>query len=509
MTTTPTVTPYRSTLEATGRDGFAQLLRAEWTKFRTVRRWVLGMVAAVLVTVLISLLGAAGNHVSNNGEPVPKAPDGTVVTDSFGFVHRTLTGNGSITARVRSLTGSGSDGALSWAKAGIMIKAGTKQGAGYVALMVTPGHGVRLQYDFTHDLAGPSAEVSAASPRWLRLTRAGSAYTGYESADGTHWTEVGTVRPAAIPAAAQAGVFVTTPMREKVTRAFGSTSVVAGGASATGVLDHVDLTGDKGQWAIDRVGHGDLNQPDKPAGSVSGDTFTVNGTGDIAPDVSAPDVVGKTLGGVLLGLLVVIAVATLFITAEYRRDMMRTTLAASPRRGRVVAAKAVVIGAVTFLAGLVATCVSYPLALHSLRKNGFAPYAAHAQMAFTNGTVMRVVIGSALLLALAAVLALALGVVLRSSAGAITLVAVLVVLPQILSYVLPLTAGHWLLRLTPAAAFAIQQGTSPDAYPQVAHACLPEGGCYPLSPWSGLGVLGVYAAVALALAVWRLNRRDA
>jgi ABC-type transport system involved in multi-copper enzyme maturation permease subunit len=130
-------------------------------------------------------------------------------------------------------------------------------------------------------------------------------------------------------------------------------------------------------------------------------------------------------------------------------------------------------------------------------------------MAFTNGTVMRVVIGSALLLALAAVLALALGVVLRSSAGAITLVAVLVVLPQILSYVLPLTAGHWLLRLTPAAAFAIQQGTSPDAYPQVAHACLPEGGCYPLSPWSGLGVLGVYAAVALALAVWRLNRRDA
>jgi len=30
--------PYRSELR-TGRDGFAQLLRAEWTKFRTVRGW--------------------------------------------------------------------------------------------------------------------------------------------------------------------------------------------------------------------------------------------------------------------------------------------------------------------------------------------------------------------------------------------------------------------------------------------------------------------------------------
>ena len=35
-----------------GRDGFAQLLRAEWTKFRTVRGWVIGMVVAALVIVL-------------------------------------------------------------------------------------------------------------------------------------------------------------------------------------------------------------------------------------------------------------------------------------------------------------------------------------------------------------------------------------------------------------------------------------------------------------------------
>ena len=55
-------------------------------------------------------------------------------------------------------------------------------------MMVTGGHGVRMQYDYTHDIAGQAGQASAASPRWLRLTRSGDTITGYESADGTHWT---------------------------------------------------------------------------------------------------------------------------------------------------------------------------------------------------------------------------------------------------------------------------------------------------------------------------------
>ena len=49
-----TITPYRSTAQA-GRDGFGQLLHAEWTKFRTVRGWVIGMIVAVLVTAGLGL----------------------------------------------------------------------------------------------------------------------------------------------------------------------------------------------------------------------------------------------------------------------------------------------------------------------------------------------------------------------------------------------------------------------------------------------------------------------
>src|SRR6266540_2668145 len=110
--TTGTATPYRSQVRA-GRDGFAQLLRAEWTKFRTVRGWVIGMVTAALVTVLVGLLGPAGSSISCSGPGgqackhyiPPVGPGGEPVTDSFYFVRQALAGDGSITVRVTSLTG--------------------------------------------------------------------------------------------------------------------------------------------------------------------------------------------------------------------------------------------------------------------------------------------------------------------------------------------------------------------------------------------------------------------
>ncbi len=78
-------------------------------------------------------------------------------------------------------------------------------------MMVTGSHGVRMQYDYTGDVAGLPGAVSATSPRWLRLTRSGDIITGYDSADGTHWTLVGTAQLAGLPATVQAGMFAATP----------------------------------------------------------------------------------------------------------------------------------------------------------------------------------------------------------------------------------------------------------------------------------------------------------
>ena len=101
-----------------GRDGFAQLVRAEWTKLRTVRGWVIGLVIAALVMAGIGLLIAVGGSSSCQsvgggparsgracGPTFTVGPGGEPVTDSFYFVRQPLTGNGSITVRVTSLTG--------------------------------------------------------------------------------------------------------------------------------------------------------------------------------------------------------------------------------------------------------------------------------------------------------------------------------------------------------------------------------------------------------------------
>ena len=167
---------------------FAATLRAEWTKFRTVRGWVIGLTVAALVTVLVGLLSASGSMSSCNGHPChflhPVGPGGEAVTDTFYFVHRPLASHGSITARVTSLTGelptaTGSGrvragqgpqsgmhpGLEPWSKGGLIIKANTTQGSAYAAVLVTGDHGARMQYDYTQDIAGPPGRPARSPAR--------------------------------------------------------------------------------------------------------------------------------------------------------------------------------------------------------------------------------------------------------------------------------------------------------------------------------------------------------
>ena len=534
---TATVTPYRSAGPA-GRDGFAQLLRAEWTKFRTVRGWVIGVVAAVLATLGIGVFAAVGgsSECVSNGTPrsgvacapsLTVGPGGGPVSDNFYFVHQPLAGNGSITVRVTSLTGELPDlntnpagpgqqypmraGLMSWAKAGLIIKDGTTEGSAYAAMMVTGDHGVRMQADYTQDTPGLPGAVGAASPRWLRLTRSGDTITGYDSADGAHWTQVGSVRLAGLPEVAQVGLFTASPVDQVITEGFGGgNNGNSAPSQATAVFDHLGLAGSwtAGTWSGGYVGGGAYAPGIGGYHQVRGQ-FTVTGSGDIAPipsGASAPGGPSITLTNLLIGtfagLIALIVVATLFITAEYRRGLIRVTLTASPRRGRVLAAKAVVVGSASFVAGLVAAAAVVIVGKQLATTRQYVFPASWA-------TELRLVVGTAALIAIVAVLALAVGAMMRRSAAAVTTVIVAIVLPYILAVasVLPAGAGDWLLRLTPAAGFAVQQAAT--AYPQVDALYTPNGGYYPLAPWAGLAVLAGFAALALAAAVVQLRKRDA
>jgi hypothetical protein len=445
-------------------------------------------------------------------------PGGEAVSDSFYFVHQTLRGNGSVTVRVTSLTGLVSpNGGIApgpnpeqnfvrgsiqpWAKAGIIIEKSARQGSAYAAMMATGRRGVRMQYNYTGDTPGLPGDVSAASPRWLRLVRSGDTLTGYDSADGTHWIRVGAVGLAGLSTAVQAGLFVTSPLAIAAENAAPSV--------ANAVFDHVSLPGAPGgAWRGNHVGGND-QYPSLPGGfHQAGGAFTVRGSGDIAPIGPSAAGLGKPaddgLVSAFAGLTVVIVVGAIFMTAEYRRGLIRTTLAARPRtgpgpgrqgrgdrrghlRGRAVGAAPVV-----------------PVGESLLRSHGNYVFPLSAL------TEVRLMAGTAALLAVAAVLALAAGTILRHSAGAITAVIGLMVVTYFFGAALPVVpagAADWLLRVTPAAGFAIQQYV--PAYPQVANPYTPQDGYFPLAPWAGFGVLCLWAALALCLATVLLRRRDA
>jgi ABC-type transport system involved in multi-copper enzyme maturation permease subunit len=125
-------------------------------------------------------------------------------------------------------------------------------------------------------------------------------------------------------------------------------------------------------------------------------------------------------------------------------------------------------------------------------------------------TQVRVIVGTAAVLAVAAVIALAVGTITRRGVWAVGVLVVVIVLPYMLTVaapILPSGPSDWLLRLTPAAAFAVQQTLI--QYPQVSNTYTAAYGYYPLPPWAGLAVLYAWAALALSLAVFLLRRRDA
>jgi ABC-type transport system involved in multi-copper enzyme maturation permease subunit len=545
--TTGTVAPHRSPLTPE-RESFWHLVHAEWTKFRTVRGWVIAVLVTIVAIGAGAFLGAdvsggcGGGHVASSGASAaacpaqPTGPGGVPVQDVFYFAHQPVTGNGTITVQMTSLTGqfivgtsnggfqTSPGGLRPWSKAGIIIKQNTSQGSAYAAMMVTGSNGVRMQWDYLNDTpglgkgAGEAGGVSASSPRWLRLARDGDTISGYDSADGTHWTLAGTATLPGLTSTVQAGLFAAGTSIESYPADFRVADVPDNfGAMATGVFRHIRLSWPATGWTGTNVGGAGPNGNGAPLPGTlrqRAGTITVAGDGDISPAAGntyagSGQSLQRALAGTFFGLIPLIVVAAMFITAEYRRGLIHVSLTATPRRGRLLAAKAVVIGAVGFVAGLVAATLALAVGTHLLHGN--------LQWPVSLLTEARMVAGTGALLAVAAVLALAIGTIVRRSAAAVAIVILVIFVPFLLAFN-PLPGsqpqgsgpgggGGWPLQVTPAAALSVQQAV-PQFHQLIAIYSL-NAGYYPLAPWAGLAVECAWAAAALALAFFLLRRRDA
>ncbi|MFI5911995.1 hypothetical protein [Dactylosporangium sp. NPDC051541] len=266
-----------------------------------------------------------------------------------------------------------------------------------------------------------------------------------------------------------------------------------------------------GEWAGEQRGAETATFAGYPRGASGGyvpegDGFVVTGSGDLAPATRGDLAVAATPGDLLFGtfpaLIVVVVIATLMMTTEYRYRLIRGTFSAHPGRGWVLLAKAAVVGGVTFVITLIAAVAAMPLWLRLVRGLGVYMFPA------TPADLVRAEVGTAAVLAVTAVLALAVGAILRRSATAVTVVVVVTVLPHLLARFpfLPASAARWVTEVTPAAGLAVQQTLI--RYPQVDTVYTPANGYFPLSPGAGFAVLCAYTVVALALAAVLLRRRD-
>src|SRR5258708_9305135 len=99
-----------------------------------------------------------------------------------------VAGDGQISVGVASMTTT-----RAFAKAGVMLRETLTPGSAHVILDVRPDGGVEFMTRST--AGGTTAFIAGATqppPVWLKLTRAGSTISGYVSADGSSWTQVGT-----------------------------------------------------------------------------------------------------------------------------------------------------------------------------------------------------------------------------------------------------------------------------------------------------------------------------
>jgi ABC-2 type transport system permease protein len=205
---------------------------------------------------------------------------------------------------------------------------------------------------------------------------------------------------------------------------------------------------------------------------------------------AAADLTNNALAGIAVGLLLTGILGVLTATAEHSSGTIRSTLAAIPNRPLVLAAKAAVFGAVALGAGEVAAFVSFVA-------GGAALPAGIAGPSLGQPGVLRAVVLGGAGYCLIGLLGLGLGTVVRHTPLAIgLLVGGVYVVAQLVAGLAPV--------LMPWLPIAVVANSLTVVQPGMA-----IGDVRFLSPWAGLGVLVLYAAVALGAGAWLLAERDA
>jgi ABC-2 type transport system permease protein len=181
----------------------------------------------------------------------------------------------------------------------------------------------------------------------------------------------------------------------------------------------------------------------------------------------------------------------LLITGEYSSCTIRTTLAATPRRPVLLAAKIGVTVAATVAFCELLSLVSFFLG-QAILSSGGAPSAS-----LSSPGALRAVLMTGLFIALLALMSFGFGLILRATAPAIAaFVGVVFVLPLVMRGISQPDVRYLPTNiLTNSIMATVKQG--------------PGGAVQPLSPGAGLLLMALYAAIALGAGAMLFLKRDA
>jgi ABC-2 type transport system permease protein len=200
----------------------------------------------------------------------------------------------------------------------------------------------------------------------------------------------------------------------------------------------------------------------------------------------------QSLAGLYISQLIIGVLGVLVISSEYTTGMIRTTLSTMPRRGTMVAAKALVFTVVAFVAGLITSFASFFLGQALMSSH-------HINATLGQPGVLRAVIGGALFLTACGLLAFGLGLLIRHTAGGISAVVGLLFVITVLTQFLPSGWQDHFDKWIPALAGG-------QIWTVVAQ---PPGSTLEFAPWPGFAVLCGYAAIAVVAGVLLFRKRDA
>lgn len=198
------------------------------------------------------------------------------------------------------------------------------------------------------------------------------------------------------------------------------------------------------------------------------------------------------LDGMLVTTIAFAVFGVTIAAGEYSSGMIRLTLSATPRRGRVLISKLAVVAALSATAGVIAS-----LGMFSAAQPVYASYDMPTASLGDSDTLVAILATGALA-AVFPVLGVAAGILLRSTAGAISAILALSFVPDLLGGLLPEWWQEHVISLLPGKAIrALAVGHE-----------LPDGAQYQDQGTAALAILA-WVAVAVVAAWWSFSRRDA